>query len=63
MAMTNLTEGGSETEKFENWYCSPTLTTGIRQEFSSPPLYFLGMLLFLLPSIKNHPFIRRNNNI
>ena len=32
MAMTNLTEGGSQTGTFENLYCSPTLTTGIRQE-------------------------------
>ena len=31
--MTNLTEGGSQTRTFENVYCSPTLTTGIRQEF------------------------------
>ena len=33
MAMTNLTEGGSQTRTFESFYCSPTLTTGIRQEF------------------------------
>ena len=33
MAMTNLTEGGSQTRTFDNFYCSPTLTTGIRQEF------------------------------
>ena len=30
--MTNLTEGGSETVTITNFYCSPTLTTGIRQE-------------------------------
>ena len=32
MAITNLTESGSQTGTFENLYCSPTLTTGIRQE-------------------------------
>ena len=32
MAMTNLTEGGSQTGTFENLYCSPTFITGIGQE-------------------------------
>ena len=32
MAITNLTEGASQTGTFANMYCSPTLTTGIRQE-------------------------------
>ena len=49
MAMTNLTEDGSETEKFENWYCSPTLTTGIRQElvYLSAVNIFLSATAFL----------------
>ena len=33
MAITNLTEGVSQTATFANLYCSSTLTTRIRQEF------------------------------
>ena len=49
MAMTNHTEDGSETEKCENWYCSPTLTTGIRQElvYLSAVNIFLSATAFL----------------
>ena len=47
--MTNLTEGGSETETFENCYCSPTLTTGLRQELVYLPAVniFLSTTVFL----------------
>ena len=47
--MTNLTEGGSQTRTFENFYCSPSL-------------HFLGILLFLLLFTRNLPFIRRTNS-
>ena len=33
MGVTNLTEGGSQTETFEELFCSATFTAGIRQEF------------------------------
>ena len=43
MAITNLTEGGSQAETFENFYCSPTLIAGIRQEF----VYLSAVNIFL----------------
>ena len=49
MAMANLTESGSETRTFENLYCSPTLTTGIRQElvYLTTVTIFLSLTAFL----------------
>ena len=53
MAITNLTEGGSQSGTFDELICSPTLTKGIRQEFKLVYLSAVNILLSLTAFLGN----------
>lgn len=68
--MTNLTEGGSQTEKIENWYCSPayyrnTPRIGLSVSSQHFPLRHCisWECSFLVALHKELSLIRRNNII
>ena len=73
MSTTNFSSSRSHTKSFEELLCSPSSVVGglqLQQQqlicFSAvdillPSQYLLGILPFLLPFIRNLPYIRRPN--